>query len=193
MPDIVDGTYWPNDFEVQRGKEHLKAYLLREGMHSNRLTATCCHTILLVDHPFYEGKLCLCLDGEADDEHRYKIMKNYTVPPFACRVLMRDADPEARKRHPAEAVGVAPEMDFTGDEPNFVELITPVFDGFKDFTLTTKGQTFQEIAAECGPQLYMDMDSKPFAYGGDYQEDVMNRVIIGQTEAESAAAAKAAK
>eukprot|EP01052_Picozoa_sp_SAG31_P009042 SAG31_NODE_467_length_15267_cov_13.792919_18_plen_129_part_00 len=74
-PEIVDGTYWPNDWDVMRGKEHLKCYYLREGMQSNRMVATCCHTCMIVDHPFYEEKVCLVLDGEADDPHRFKIMK----------------------------------------------------------------------------------------------------------------------
>eukprot|EP00729_Bicosta_minor_P010582 gene10582-33126_t len=97
VPDIVDGTYWPNDFEVVTGKENLKPYLLREGMCSNRLIATCCWTCLLVDHPFYGGKVALCLDGEADDMHRFKIMKNYIVPPVVCRVSMRDCSPQQRE------------------------------------------------------------------------------------------------
>jgi hypothetical protein len=181
-PEIVDGTYWPNDWDVMRGKEHLKCYLLREGMQSNRMVATCCHTCLLVDHPFYEEKVCLVLDGEADDPHRFKVMKNYKIPPLACRVFMRDASDEMKARHPASAVGVPPEKDYTGEEEHFLPEVTEHFNGFKDFTLTKEGQTFQELCAEVG-QAYMNQTSEETALGSEYQQDFMQRVIVPMMEA----------
>ena len=74
-PEIADVTYWPNDWDVMRGQENLKCFLLREGMQSNRMVATCCHTCMIVYHPMYEEKVCAVLDGESDDPHRFKIMK----------------------------------------------------------------------------------------------------------------------
>jgi hypothetical protein len=71
--EVVRGA--GRSWDVMRGQENLKCFLLREGMQCNRMVATCCHTCMIVDHPFYEEKFCAVLDGESDDPHRFKIMK----------------------------------------------------------------------------------------------------------------------
>eukprot|EP01052_Picozoa_sp_SAG31_P008326 SAG31_NODE_418_length_15893_cov_5.433899_11_plen_44_part_00 len=38
------------------GKENLEAFKLMEESQTINIMAKCCHTVVLVDHPFYEGK-----------------------------------------------------------------------------------------------------------------------------------------
>jgi len=180
---IMDGTYWPNDLEVIRGKENLRGFLLREGMHSTRLVATCCHTTLMVDHPFYEGKVCLVF-RDAQDLEKNCVLKNAIIDcPAQMRVFNRDL-PADLAAIPCRDGGTV----FTGDEPDFLEQVTVKFDAFKEFTLTTQGQTVQSLFEEVGVTT-LGYSSEPTAQGGAWQEDIMNRVIIPMTMAAEAEAA----
>ena len=47
-----------------KGKELIKPYMLREPGEMGGSTfnvATCCHSIMCVDHPFYENNFCLVM------------------------------------------------------------------------------------------------------------------------------------
>jgi len=47
--------YWDNDFEVVRGDEFIKFYLLNEGYMTTRLVTSCCYSTLIGHHPAYGG------------------------------------------------------------------------------------------------------------------------------------------
>jgi len=51
-----DSFYWHNDFEVVRGDEFIKFFLLNEGYMTTRLVTTCCYSTLVGDHPAYGGQ-----------------------------------------------------------------------------------------------------------------------------------------
>merc|ERR1712080_484003 len=62
------GTYFHNDLKVERGQENIKAYNVREGCLSTNYVATCCHSTLVIDNPFYKGttdtfNVCCALSG----------------------------------------------------------------------------------------------------------------------------------
>ena len=46
-----------------QGKEHLSAFKLTEESATLNIMSKCCHTIMLVDHPFYEGHVCAAYCG----------------------------------------------------------------------------------------------------------------------------------
>jgi len=51
--------YFENDLVQVQGKERLELQQLREGARSTRCVATCCHSILAVDHPAYSGNVVM--------------------------------------------------------------------------------------------------------------------------------------
>jgi len=51
--------YVDNRFEVVQGQDRLRFFKIREGASSTNCVADCCHTLMLVDHPCYEGNTLL--------------------------------------------------------------------------------------------------------------------------------------
>lgn len=54
----MDLVYYCNAFTVQ-GQEHLSFFRLRADSKSTNCLATCCNSIVMVDHPAYDGKAVL--------------------------------------------------------------------------------------------------------------------------------------
>ena len=66
-PQIPRLSYWANDLLEVTGEEHMKVFVLRDGLgsargQSQRCVATCCHSTLLVDHPAYAGNVCMVFE-----------------------------------------------------------------------------------------------------------------------------------
>merc|ERR1711862_497076 len=52
-------NYLDNRFEVVRGRSNLSIHKLRDDAVSSFCVATCCHTCLFVDNPFYRGNVLM--------------------------------------------------------------------------------------------------------------------------------------
>merc|ERR1712183_966990 len=50
---------------IERGQERIRLFILRETGQSIRFVSTCCHSTLLVHHPFYQNNLVMVLSQGA--------------------------------------------------------------------------------------------------------------------------------
>lgn len=57
VPPVV--LYMDNRFVVERGQECLGCNKLRDGAATTNCVANCCHTLLLAEHPVYQGNSVL--------------------------------------------------------------------------------------------------------------------------------------
>eukprot|EP00092_Neocalanus_flemingeri_P005005 GFUD01005382.1.p1 GENE.GFUD01005382.1~~GFUD01005382.1.p1 ORF type:complete len:204 (-),score=48.68 GFUD01005382.1:326-937(-) len=60
-PCLPDLWYFANDFTFLSGREKTKLFKLRDNGMSIRLVATCCHSTLLVDNPYYNNKVLMVM------------------------------------------------------------------------------------------------------------------------------------
>jgi hypothetical protein len=113
---LPEAAYWPNDLDVMRGKELLEVFKPREDSVTSNLICKACHTVMMVDHPFYEGKLVVCYtkDG-ADPDATAERFENVPVwPPLMLRVFEHDLEPAVIAANPWAGV---PGHNYSGADP----------------------------------------------------------------------------
>jgi hypothetical protein len=111
-----DLTYWANDLVVVKGNSKLQATALGATYLSTRVTAICCNTNLLVDHPGYGGNVVMTLR---------EVLVDAELPPTAIRINLQDVPDALRAALPPTASGV-PNLENT-DNPDTKDVVGPVF------------------------------------------------------------------
>lgn len=107
-PPYLDLAYFPNVLQVEQGGEMLDVFLLKEGYNTKRVVASCCGTVLLGDHPLFQGqKIVACLSQTSKVDN-----KNCEMMPAQKRIYQHDipkdlkdtVDPFVAPDQPAQPV-----------------------------------------------------------------------------------------
>lgn len=89
---LVDNSWFPNDFRIARGEDQIGAFKNFEQGDTTRFYCKTCWTILFGDHPVYEKKV---LVTAARNYREYDGLKGATLMPPQARHFMKDLSAES--------------------------------------------------------------------------------------------------
>jgi hypothetical protein len=134
--------YFDNDLVRVDGQESMEVQQLRDGARSSRVVARCCHAVLAVDHPFYQGNVVMVPASAC-------ALSAAELPQPLARIFEDDWDADADGPLPAETpppldpASLPAEAD-PASPPWLMHLARPV-EGLR------QGRPLQELLSDLGP------------------------------------------
>ena len=139
----LDLRYWPNRLVV-KGEEHLSFNRLREGATSTNMVTTCCHTLLCVDHPFYQKNVVMMFPEFVPLTGAGELIE----PPLRVHIADWPADEYAKL--PNKPGTFRQTNGQRGGSPEAADMMARVGAVFSKPPPAGPGATFQELLAGAG-------------------------------------------
>ena len=135
-------VYWDSKMVVEAGRELIGFMRLREGASSTNMICTRCDSVMVVDHPFYEGNSVLTFP-------EFITVEQADIPKPTIRFYVKDwPDAEVAKLEPLPGVYKEADGGLAGDVQS--PALAAIMAAKAAEPAPGPGETFNQLLAACG-------------------------------------------